>query len=868
MAIVIPSPPPSRPNTSGWAASTADSGFDEGRFPPGTLLSERYRIIGRLGKGGMGEVYRANDVRLGQTVALKFLPESMSQDPAVLARFHNEVRVARQVTHPNVCRVYDIGEAEGQAFISMEYIDGEDLSVLLRRIGRLSADKAVEIARKLCAGLAAAHTQGVLHRDLKPANIMIDGRGQILITDFGLAGLADQMRGVEVRNGTPAYMAPEQLTGREVSAKSDIYALGLVLYEIFTGKPPFQAQTMAEMVRLREHAKPASPSSVVHDIDPTVERIILKCLEADPRNRPSSAIAVAAALPGGDPLAAALAAGETPSPEMVAAAGETEGMRPRDAALAFGGILLGLIAVLILFAQSSLERLIDFDLPPEALAVKARDVTRALGYAQAPLDRVYGLDLAYHRLDYLNKDPKSANRWPLLVNARPGSAVFWYRQSPRHLIANGPRGLVDMSDPPLDVSGMVNLMLDPAGRLYSFQAVPQQFEAAAQPAVPLNPGPIFAAAGIDPARFSPAEPQWAPPVACDSRAAWTGSFAEAPGVPIRLEAASWRGKPVFFKIVGPWTEPESMPLKQSTASEKVAQGASLGIILMIVIGAAVMARYNALMGRGDRRGALRIGAFAFSLYVAGWFLLAHHIADIPEVFLILEAVAFGLATGALMWLFYLALEPHVRRRWPQTLIAWSRLLSGRVRDPLVGREVLFGVLFAIGWGVLGGTRNWIGFRRGEAPKWGGKLDALLGTRFVAGNLLQPALQALTLALGFFLFIFLLRLALRKQWIAACAFVIIGGGQQALRSNNLAVDVPLTFAIYALLVVILMRFGVLALAVCIFVTNSLPSVLTTDLSAWYGSGSLGVVLMVVALGAWGFHTALGGRPVFGDVLLRE
>ena len=312
MAIVIPSPPPSRPNTSGWAASTADSGFDEGRFPPGTLLSERYRIIGRLGKGGMGEVYRANDVRLGQTVALKFLPESMSQDPAVLARFHNEVRVARQVTHPNVCRVYDIGEAEGQAFISMEYIDGEDLSVLLRRIGRLSADKAVEIARKLCAGLAAAHTQGVLHRDLKPANIMIDGRGQILITDFGLAGLADQMRGVEVRNGTPAYMAPEQLTGREVSAKSDIYALGLVLYEIFTGKPPFQAQTMAEMVRLREHAKPASPSSVVHDIDPTVERIILKCLEADPRNRPSSAIAVAAALPGGDPLAAALAAGETP----------------------------------------------------------------------------------------------------------------------------------------------------------------------------------------------------------------------------------------------------------------------------------------------------------------------------------------------------------------------------------------------------------------------------------------------------------------------------------------------------------------------------------------------------------------------------
>src|SRR5439155_15291943 len=160
---------------------TSSSSADEGRFIPGALLGGRYRIIGLLGRGGMGEVYRATDLALGQAVALKFLPESTAADERALARFYNEVRVARQVTHPNVCRVYDVGQAEGLHYISMEFVDGEDLASLLRRIGRVPVDKALETARKLCACLAAAHEKGVLHRDLKPANIMIDGRGQVVI---------------------------------------------------------------------------------------------------------------------------------------------------------------------------------------------------------------------------------------------------------------------------------------------------------------------------------------------------------------------------------------------------------------------------------------------------------------------------------------------------------------------------------------------------------------------------------------------------------------------------------------------------------------------------------------------------------------
>src|SRR6185295_11625156 len=308
------------------ASVLTSSGSDWGRFAPGTLFAGRFRIVAPLGRGGMGEVYRADDLKLGQTVALKFLPEGLMHDPARLGQFHNEVRVARTISHRNICRTYDIGDADGQPFLTMEYVDGEDLSSLLRRIGRFPQEKAIEVARQICAGVAAAHERGVLHRDLKPANVMIDGEGHVRLTDFGLAALVGSVD--NVRAGTPAYMAPEQLAGRDVTPRSDIYALGLVLYELFTGKRVFEAASLDDLMRLHESGAAATPSSVVRDLDPSIERAIQRCLEGEPAKRPASALAVSAALPGGDQLAAALAAGETPSPEMVAAAGEQSALRP------------------------------------------------------------------------------------------------------------------------------------------------------------------------------------------------------------------------------------------------------------------------------------------------------------------------------------------------------------------------------------------------------------------------------------------------------------------------------------------------------------------------------------------------------------
>ncbi|HET9886810.1 MAG TPA: serine/threonine-protein kinase, partial [bacterium] len=353
---------PRSPSISPRSVSHSSSDPATG-FPPGTMLADRYRIVGLLGRGGMGEVYRADDLTLGQAVALKFLPDEFREHPDRLERFYNEVRTARMASHPNLCRVFDIGEIDGRPYYTMEFVDGEDLASLLRRIGRLPQEKGLEIARQLCAGLAALHDRGILHRDLKPANIMIDGRGRVRITDFGLSAIALGLNGDE-RAGTPAYMSPEQLEGREVSPKSDLYALGLIFYELFTGRRAFEAKTLAEISRLHRESTPASPSVILSDFDPILERVITRCLEKDPARRPTSAISVAAALPGGDPLAAALAAGEVPSPEMVAAGGAAGGIRPAVGILLVVLTLVGLYFEATILTHSNIHTVIPMGKPP------------------------------------------------------------------------------------------------------------------------------------------------------------------------------------------------------------------------------------------------------------------------------------------------------------------------------------------------------------------------------------------------------------------------------------------------------------------------------------------------------------------------
>jgi hypothetical protein len=271
-------------------------------YAPGTVLAGRYRIIEMLGRGGMGVVFRADDERLGHPVALKFLPSALAHDHRRLQQFHNEVRLSRQISHPNVCDVYDIGDADGHLFLSMEYVEGRDLARILRQSasgtggsGGLAEVEAVDLARQICAGLAAVHARGVLHRDLKPANIMITADGVARLMDFGIAmsGAADDPG--HVTEGTPAYMAPEQLVERQVSVRSDIYALGLVMYELFTGRRLFEAKTLAELTTDQAAVPIRVPPDLAH-VNPRLREVVLQCLDRDPRKRPASAEAVAGML--------------------------------------------------------------------------------------------------------------------------------------------------------------------------------------------------------------------------------------------------------------------------------------------------------------------------------------------------------------------------------------------------------------------------------------------------------------------------------------------------------------------------------------------------------------------------------------------
>jgi len=874
MDFMDATPKQSARTSSGTAVKVSSSSgglLTEGRFLPGRLLAGRYRIIALLGRGGMGEVYRADDLTLGQPVALKFLPEDASRDEALLERFRNEVRLSRRVSHPNVCRVYDVGEVDGHTFFTMEYVDGEDLASLLRRIGRLPADKALEIARQLCAGLAAAHAKGVLHRDLKPANIMLDGRGQVVVTDFGLAGLVDQIPGSDVRSGTPAYMSPEQLEGKEVNAKSDIYSLGLVLYEIFTGKRAFSVESLPELVRVRSESAPSKPSTLVKDLDPAVERVILRCLEADPANRMSSAMSVAAALPGGDPLAAALAAGETPSPQMVAAAGETTGLAPRTAILCLAAALMGLGLVVYLSIKTGGVGKIGLEQSPEILTHKAKEMVGRLGYSDKPVDFVSDFSYDTDFLNYVEKNEKPHPRWEEVLPGRPSPVQYLYRQAAQYMVGGEIHdsfltpGMVTDDDPPPILSGMINMALDPQGRLTFFQAIPPQVGEAGPHASAFDWQMLFREAGLDAAQFKAAEPIWTSLAVSDARAAWTGTW---PGSsrPLRIEAAAFQGKPVFFSMIGPWTRPLRMrPDPPTTAGQRAGNLLLLAVILSVMAGAALLARRNYVRGRGDRRGALRLAYVVSATLMVLCLCRSHIVPTLDMILPFVLAVSTALFYSGLVWTLYLSLEPYVRRHWPQTLVSWSRLLMGQLRDPLVGRDLLFGVILGMAWIVIFQVRGLLMMRNGAPPEFY-STDYLMGGRHALGAWLLHIPAAIQGTLLFFFLLFVLRVLLRKEWLAAIVFVALWVALKTLGSDYPWIEGPAWTLLYGVAAIVVFRLGFVAFAGGLFVTDVLLNVpLTLDFSSWYASGTLLPLLIVAALAVWGFYNALAGQKLWKSEL---
>lgn len=851
--------------------TSSSSSADQGRFLPGTVLAKRYRIVGLLGRGGMGEVFRADDLKLGQPVALKFLPRDVDRDEARLERFLNEVKMALKVSHPNVTRVHDIGEVDGQHYISMEYVDGEDLASLLRRIGRLPKDKAVQAARQLCAGLAAAHDQAVLHRDLKPANIMIDGRGQVKITDFGLAGLAETVVGAEVRAGTPAYMAPEQWAGREVTVKSDLYALGLVLYELFTGRSPYEGKTPAEIEELQQESSPSTPSSLVEGFDPGVERVILRCLEKDPSDRPRSAMAVAAALPGGDPLAAALAAGETPSPELVAQAGAAGGLKPAVAWSLLGVSVLALVIVALLSPWNQMVNTVPLDKPPEVLLDRAREILEDLGYDEEPVDSLWAFEPDEEYRGHLRRAGLTAGRFEELRAGSPTAILFRYRQSPELLVRlqeGGVGGWFD--DPPPTRPGMVEMSLDPEGRLVRFVAVPSQAEGSEPSAVEPDWTVALTAAGLERQGPTPVEPQLRPPVYADYRAAWEGSFPDAAEVPMRVEAASLAGRVVAFQVTGPWFEPVTSEDTPVTMQTRITQGIYSTWFLVVLLGGAAVAWRNLRLGRGDTKGALRFALYFAAIRLA-WLLGAHHLPSAAEVDLLQAHIAWAAYRFCFVWILYVALEPYARRLWPHMLTSWVRVLKGSVRDPLVCRDLLVGITAVLVVKVLQFGAPLLGLGLGleigipGVGSW--QLEALRGARQTLVAFLGLHSWGIFVTFFIVLLLLVLRFAVRRTWIAVVivslliAIVLFPGGDPW-------VFVALTALGLAVMWTLILRFGLFAALVYFSVaqlTNPDGLPLTAHPSSWYFGVTVAAAVVILGLAGWGAYHALAGCPLLrGDL----
>ncbi|HYP06867.1 MAG TPA: serine/threonine-protein kinase [Bryobacteraceae bacterium] len=855
--VAMPQKEPTRTSRLS-VTSTSD---DEGRFVPGTLVAGRYRVIGLLGRGGMGEVYRATDLTLGQSVALKFLPEEATRDERWLERFHNEVRTARQVTHPNVCRVYDIGEADGLPFISMEYVDGEDLASLLQRIGRLPASKALEITRKLCLGLAAAHDRGIIHRDLKPHNIMLNKRGDVVIMDFGLAAIADRLEGAEARSGTAAYMAPEQLRGDSVTAASDLYSLGLIAYELFTGRRAFEGESIMDLLHAQESTAPVPITSAAPDVDSSVEQAVLRCLDPDPRMRPAGARSVVAALPGGDPLAAALAAGETPSPELVAASGRVTGMRTRYAVACLVLVLAGLFVIPYIWSAQSVFALAPMDYPPDVLKQKARDIASSFGVKTPALDWAGRFQGNSEAMQYLGKH-RNGKSWPELLRA-VSPIEFWYRQSAQYLIA-APDGIVSAGRPAPDSPGMAYVVVDSAGRLRRFQAVTSRFDESLPEVTPaVDPSAVFAAAGLDMAKFTEKAPSYAPALPYDTRRAWTGPFPTGGSDTITLEIAMRRGAVTSVFIRWPWTS-----TKEGQAPQDLRQmGFTLFYFAMCGVGlfcAAFFARRNLRSGRGDRKGATRIAIAALVLSAfetAGWI----HIAPVFDMagFVLLRLAA-GLLFAAILWLLYIALEPSIRSRWPQSLVTWSRLTGGNWRDPGVASHVLLGSALGVVWLCLFVARN---FTDGWLPG-GPPAHLLSGVREVVARVAVRASTALLWGAALFFLLCGVRALVRKDWIAigvsALLMTFVEGSVR--NSQNLALDVPLYVSLYVAFMFMLIRAGQLPAIVAILVLNTFGDMpISGSFNAWFNWILALQMTLIAGLAIYAFVRSQASVPSVGPRL---
>ena len=853
-----------------------------------------YKVLEKIGQGGMGEVFLAQDTSLDRKVALKFLPEDLQQDPTARKRFLREAKSAAALDHPFICKIYQVGEAEEKPFIAMEYLQGITLREKLAG-GPFPVREAVETASEIAEALEAAHKQSIVHRDLKPSNIMLTIERHVKVMDFGLAkrvGPIDEpeqeittaltREGMAI--GTVPYMSPEQVRGQPLDTPSDIFSFGVVFFEMLTGVHPFRKATSLDTASAILRDDPPPLGKYVTELPEALQHVVNKTLAKNPQERCQSVREVLVDLKqftGALPLSPGTDGLQTPDTResgvaALAAEGEaSRGFSPAVAWMCLVGTMLALAATFWMAGQSRLSQIVPLPKSPELLIADARAILEDLGYPTPQRDSTHGFVRDARYIDHLMTQERSATWWELLARGEPNVIRFWYRESPRYLVPHRTTEFFPAEhDPPLSVPGMVSLQLDPRGRLRRLEAVPVDLEGSSEESMAADWGSLFAAAQLDLEDFTPDRPESSPSSPAYRQAAWQGTYPDAAEIPIRIEAAFFGGLPVAFEIQEPWDEPgepgggSGFVQAADVVPDAWASFAHVALQLVLILTLVLLAQRNFRANRGDRKLAFRLACYFFGLVVLSWVFAANHVLEGSQVEILFGALYRAFFAFGLAWLFYIALEPYARRLWPQTLISWVCLLEGRFREPRVGRDVLAGCTYGIGcalmFQILGMAAGWLGGvpPRPDLPVHPAELIALGGVRESIGELFSIQVNISTLILYLIGALVLLKLICRRTWLAVVVHAVLYVFVYASGFGLAGIVLSISFWY-----LVFFRFGWVSVLVGTFIQDLLHGYpLTTDLSAWYAHASILAVVVCLGLTLYGFKVSLAGRPAFKDLLV--
>jgi serine/threonine-protein kinase len=677
-------------------------------------------------------------------------------------------------------------------------------------------------------------------------------------------------------------MSPEQISGKEVTKKSDIYALGLLLYEIFTGKQAFTADTIPGLLEKQRTSQPTNPSEIVTGIDPMVEDLISKCLAKEPEARPASALHVAMALPGGNPLQAALEAGETPTPEMIAAAPSKGALKPIVALLLLLGFIGGFSLLGYWSGNFALSAYVPLDDSSEVLAGKAKTIIKNLGYTGPSADRNYRFEYDKSYLEYakLQKNPQEA--WEKVRRGQPLVYYFQYRQSPKYLTPKRIAEGIEKDDPPLTEPGMINVELDTKGRLVKFIAVPGlKIEKTEEPNK-TDWKTLFDQAGLDISEFKEIEATERSLVIADETTVWKGTLIDHPDIPVRIEAAGYQGKPVYFNVIPEWKE------SKSSAQLKIKEDSQWDlwsifvtcIILSFLFGSFLLARYNLKNGRVDMRGAVTIALFFFVIFSLNSLLYFYGRTSVPTIGdkfnLFWEQSAQMLLQSFFIFAAYLAIEPFCRRRLSDLFISWNRLMIGDFRNPMIGRDILAGLCLGTGLQiirfVLQAFKGYAGthainetFFDSRILHFNGIADSLR----IVPNSFQDTMIFLFVSM---FFILLFSFIFKMKWKSILAMTsLFFGGFAILREAMVQDWIGVLGAFFVLLTIffVIFRFGLVGL----FAFSTAESLTgrgytTFDTSAFYFPATVIILAVLFAIAIYSYYISTAGKPLFGKGFLEE